>query len=289
MPVAVKSLILDVAAAANGKPIPVLTLVKIAEVFGVTGNAMRVALARLLARGLLERDERGQYRLASKRQTVMRHVASWSHVLERMQQWNECWIGVQTAGLRRSPRAALRRRRRALDFLGFRRLDIGLWIRPDNLRGGAADARERLRELGFEAQAPVFCVSDLDPETFQRALSLWDVTTLRLQYASMREALEESEKRMSLLSTEEIMVESFVLVRRVMRKLAYDPLLPDPILPGGELRGVVGELTRYYDRARGVWHRFLTEHGAPHILSPEEHVAAQPARPQRLTPAEVLS
>ncbi len=59
-----KSLILDLASTASGEPLPAQALVQVASVFGISENNVRVVLARLLARGLLERNERGWYSLA---------------------------------------------------------------------------------------------------------------------------------------------------------------------------------------------------------------------------------
>ena len=167
-----RSLILDLASTADGRALPVRGLVRIAEVFGIGENNVRVALARLLSKGLLQRDERGEYRLAPEGRAVQRHVASWTDVGSRKIAWKGDWVAVHTGGPRPS-RTAVRRRKRALGFLGFRELRPHLWIRPDNLRGGVDAVRERATELGLEASTPVFGLHGLDAETQRAALGLW--------------------------------------------------------------------------------------------------------------------
>src|SRR5439155_688366 len=124
---------------------------------------------RLPARGIVERDERGRYRVTEQAAVVQSHVRAWSRVEERTTAWNGGWIGVHTGALKRSDRRAARRRRRAFDFLGFRALDPGLWIRPDNLRGGVAEVRRQLEALGLDAAAIVFALGALDDATEARA------------------------------------------------------------------------------------------------------------------------
>src|SRR6185369_2873650 len=100
-----------------------------------------------------------------------------------------------TGALKRSDRRAARRRQRALEFLGFRELDPGLWLRPDNLRGGVAEARRQLEALGLDRGAIVFGLDALDDATDARARRLWDVTSLRQSYRTLRAAIAASVRR----------------------------------------------------------------------------------------------
>ena len=58
-----RSLILDLLSTLRRGAAPVRALVAAAGLFGIGENSLRVALARLLAAGMVERDARGQYRL----------------------------------------------------------------------------------------------------------------------------------------------------------------------------------------------------------------------------------
>ena len=163
MKLGAQALIIDLLSAVGGQPISVRALVRAAEVFGISENNLRVALARLLASGKVERNERGSYGISPEARPVQSHVAGWAEIERRMVRWEGGFIGVHTAGLEAGRRGSAKRRARALWFLGLRELVGGLWVRPDNLRDGAAGVRAALSVLGFEAAAPVFALADLRP------------------------------------------------------------------------------------------------------------------------------
>jgi phenylacetic acid degradation operon negative regulatory protein len=258
-----KSLTLDLLSTLAGGTMPVGALVEAAALFGIQENALRVALARLLAAGQVERDERGRYRLGAQAAPIDRRVTSWRRAGERVRPWDESWLGVHTAGL--APRPAerqLRRRARALRFLGFEPLAPGLAVRPDNLRGGVEAVREELRGLGLEAGALVFELGALDPATDARARGLWDVTALCGGYRQSLADLAASERSLQLASETQAMVESYLLGGRVIRQLVLDPLLPEPIVPTAERDALVEALRRYDRLGRACWAAFLERHGA---------------------------
>ena len=58
-------MILDLLATLKQGSMPVGALVEAGELFGLAANAIRVAVARLLASGEIARDERGRYRLGT--------------------------------------------------------------------------------------------------------------------------------------------------------------------------------------------------------------------------------
>ncbi len=263
-----QSLILDLLSTTRGVAFPVKALVGAAGLFAITENNVRVALARLLARGLLERNERGFYTVASGSEPVRNHVASWVRVEERMVRWRGGWIGVYTAALGRGRGVEARHRRRALDFLGFAELDPDLWIRPDNLAGGVEAVRKRSYELGLEPRAAVFAMAELDEETDKRARGLWNVAALEAGYREMRVALAASAARLPELPIEEAMAECFTLGGEALRMIAFDPLLPEPILAADERRAFVDDMRRYDHMGRGFWRRFMDAHDAPYLDSP---------------------
>ncbi len=281
-----KSLILDLASTSGRQPLSASALVQVAAVFGISENNVRVVLARLLARGLLERSKRGLYSLASDASAVQRHVGSWTHVDAKMITWRAQWVGVcvrRTKG--RS--AKLKRQRRALELLGFRALEPTLLVRPDNLRGGVCALRDRLVELGLGA-ALVFGLNEFDPITDARARQLWDVEGLDRGYRELRAELARSAEGLvdfdfcsraaprsssssapatltdsappSLSPSADVpldkaVVECFVLGGQVLRLLAYDPLLPQTIHDPAERSALVDEMRRYDRIGRTCWRR----------------------------------
>lgn len=271
-----RSLVVDLLSTLAGHAMPVRALVAAAAVFGISPESVRVALVRLMDEGTIERNERGQYRMAPGAHAVQRHVSAWSRVEERLAPWRGDWAGVHAAGVPRRDRARLRRRDRALLFLGMRELEAGLWLRPNNLRGGVTAVRDELIALGLEETTPVFAMAQLDPATESRARALWDTEALRRGYREMCAALDESAARLADLEPSRAMVESFVLGGEGIRRIVFDPLLPEPIVPARE-RGVLVETMRRYDRlGRACWRAFMREHGAPHMRAP--------LNPQSLTP-----
>ncbi len=252
-----KSLVLDLLSTLRQGAVPVRDLVRAAGLFGIAENSLRVALARLRASGLVEAPAPGRYCLGSGAAAVQSQVSSWRRLEQRVRPWKGGWIGVHTAALARGDRPALRRCARALRFLGFRELHPGLELRPDNLRLPGPDpvaaARARLHALGLEPPAPVFGVSDLDPETEARACALWDTRALRAGYRAATAELEASEARLRALPRERALVESFLVGGKGIRQLVFDPLLPEPVLPLAERRALVEALRRYDRIGRACW------------------------------------
>jgi phenylacetic acid degradation operon negative regulatory protein len=263
-----KSLVLDLLSTIGGHSMPVRALVAAAELFAIEENSLRVALARLLAIGILERDERGEYRLGSSANAVQQQVASWRRIEERARPWQGAWIGVHFSAAARGPRTEARRRERALRFLGFRELAAGLAVRPENLVGGLDDVQERLVKLGLARSVPVFVISELASELDLRARSLWDTAALVEHYRTSCRALAESEARLPDLTDEHAMVESFLLGGRVIRDLVYDPLLPEPIVPQAERRALVSAMQRYDRIGHGFWRPFFRSYRVSSLRAP---------------------
>ena len=147
VPLTPKSLILDLLSTVPQSAMPVAALVAAGHLFGISANNIRVTLARLRAAGMIDQDERGRYRLATKAAPVGKHVIAWRDIEQRVRAWDGGWIGVHTAAVQRSERRAHRHGDRALRFLGFERFDAGLHLRPDNLAGGVVAVRQQLHEL----------------------------------------------------------------------------------------------------------------------------------------------
>ncbi|HTO72039.1 MAG TPA: PaaX family transcriptional regulator [Myxococcota bacterium] len=262
-----KSTILDLLQTLHGRSLPVRALVEAGALFGLAENGMRVALARLVARGLVERDGPGRYRLAAGAQPISRRVGGWTTADLRAVRWDGAWLGALTQAAA-GDRSQRRGDARALAFLGFARLAPGLWVRPDNLRGGVAETRAALLELGLDRHVPVLRLSELDEATEARARALWDATALVAAQKQMREALEKSAARLARLAPAAAMVETFLVGGRAIRQIALDPCLPEAIAPEHERRALVAAM-REYDRAgRACWREFMRSHDAPHRAAP---------------------
>jgi phenylacetic acid degradation operon negative regulatory protein len=247
---------------------PVRVLVRAGELFGISENNVRVALARLVRAGRVERDERGQYRLGEAARALNRRVTSWANVEDRLRSWSGGWVAALTGAPPRGDRRALRASERALRLLGFRTLEPGVEIRPDNLAGGVADLRESLAELGLHPNAAVVGLGELDAERDARARTVWDGASLVEGHRQARHAVEASAERLGDLEVEQAMVESFRVGGAALRTIVLDPLLPDALVPGDERRALVAAMKDYDRMGREAWRGFLSSHGVVQLRAP---------------------
>src|SRR5512146_2805530 len=128
-----KRIVLELLSAAPDHESSSAALVACGELLGISENNVRVTLARLVAAGTLDTTGRGTYRLTTP---ITEHVTGWRELAQLVRRWG--------GGEASRDRVAARRRRRALDLLGFRPLARGLEVRPDNLAGGVPALRDRL-------------------------------------------------------------------------------------------------------------------------------------------------
>jgi phenylacetic acid degradation operon negative regulatory protein len=272
-----RSLILDLLSTLRRGSMPVRALVEAGGLLGVAEGSVRVALTRLLAEGLVERDERGSYRLGAGAQAVSERVAGWRRLEERVRPWDGAWLAVLAAApaaRRAAPasdgRAWKRGHARALRLLGFRELARGVALRPDNLAGGIEAVRAEGARLGLAPGAIVAELRGLDAVTDKRARGLWDAAALVAGYRRGVRALDTSRRRLAARAEAEAMVESFRLGGAWLRQLALDPLLPEPIVPAGERAALVEAMRRYDEAGRACWAPFLARHGVRHRRAPAD-------------------
>jgi phenylacetic acid degradation operon negative regulatory protein len=264
-----RSLILDLLGTLSRGTMPVAALIDAGRMFGFAPGSMRVALARLLQSGRVERDVRGRYRVGAAAAPIQHRVKGWRGLDGRSVAWNGEWWAVHDA---RAPRrgAAARRHERALRLLGFRRLEPGLCLRPANLQGGCAAVREELHALGLSPKALVFAARELDGVTLERARELYDVDGLRSGYLAALAELESSSARLPSHGPEDAMRESFLVGGRAIARLAVDPLLPAEIHPSRERDALVRAMRDYDQRGRESWADFLARYDVPHRKAPAD-------------------
>ncbi len=278
-----KSLIVDLLSTlprSRRGSMPVRALVASGRGFGIAENSVRVALARLHAAGTVDRDERGRYRLGARMEAMRREVASWKTRHEDVRDWNDRgWIGLITKGTERLSRRVASRRERARFLLGFRALEPHLHVRPDNLAGGVERARDRLHALDPSLQegSLVVGLAQLDTETEQRAIGLWDPAEAVAAYGRSRRRLADSEANLSALSAEEAMVETFLVGGEVLRQVALDPLLPEEIVPARSREDLVAAMRHYDKLGRRCWAGFLERFDVPHMRTPTDMRVADAA------------
>ncbi len=267
-----KSMVLDLLRVAPAPGvIPVKSLVDVGAMFAFEGNAVRVAITRLVRDGLVESDERGSYRLAPRAAPLSRIVEDWCLGDDRTRPWRGRWLAVWHP--RGGARAVRQRSRRALELLGFRDALDGTWVRPDNLVLDRAAIAARATELGLVDGAHVFVASDFASELAEQwTRSLWPVRALQRTYRSVLADLERSAARLDDMSAELAVVEAFMLGGTAIRTLALDPLLPDEINPGDARRRLHDAMLRYDAQGRTIWRSLIVDaKRAPTHLSVVTH------------------
>ncbi|GAA4409375.1 PaaX family transcriptional regulator C-terminal domain-containing protein [Quisquiliibacterium transsilvanicum] len=254
-----RNLILNLLLGAGSEPLSARSAVASCALFGIRENSVRVALVRLAASGLVEAAGRGAYRLGPNAAQLAADLATWRGAEARLSGWNGGWIAVHAGPLGRSDRAALRMRDRALGLLGMRELDRGLHLRPDNLAGGVAAARERLFKLGLEPATAVFVARGLDDARELRARALWDGAALDRGYREARRRLEDWLARADALEPEVAARESFLLGNDAIRQLVFDPLLPSPLVDADARHRFIDAVVRFDAAGQSIWKRFREE------------------------------
>lgn len=250
-----KSLVLDLLRVA-ADPQPIRGLCEIGVLFGFTDNAMRVAVTRLVGRGLLESDERGWYRLAPVATPRADFVERWRLGDRRLRTWKGEWLAVWLP--KGAPRAVRRRSLAALAWLGLREGLPGMHVRPDNLAGAADGVREQAVTLGLEPDAEMFVGRDWSQATVERwTRDLWPAVALQRRCRDASRDLERSAARLLDMPSEQAVVQSFQRGGMAIGVLATDPLLPDAIVDGAERRSLTEATLRYDALGRRVWKQFL--------------------------------
>ena len=248
-----KSLVLDLLLAADGGSLSAHEAVRCGALFDITANNVRVTLVRLGSEGLIEAAGRGSYRLGPAAQDLAGEVATWRSAEQRVRRWNGGYIAVHCAGLGRSDRAALKRRQRALQMLGFREYEGALYLRPDNIERDLDAVRKRLVTLGLDPRAPVFLASAFGPRQLTQIERLWDRKALEASYHKLQKRLHDWIERSDGLDRDIAAREAFLIGGAAIRQLVFDPLLPAPMIDVDARQAFVETVHRFDACGRKIW------------------------------------
>jgi phenylacetic acid degradation operon negative regulatory protein len=217
---------------------------------------MRVAVARLVKKGVLKQHGRGVYQLGNRGDILHRRVQAWHRVEEQLTEWNGRWLGVLSGHLMRSDKSALRSRERALRLKGFAAAAPGLAVRPANLRPTLAEVRSELLDLGLDREALVVGIDAADPDQPFDPAALWDTAGLEKRYRSHIEGLAASVARLPDLDVQSAARETLLLGRAVMRDVLVDPLLPEALIDAASRRRMIAAMVDYDVRGKACWRAF---------------------------------
>lgn len=255
-------LLLRLLTAADNNTLTAAEAVLAGSVFGMTENSIRVTIARLTQADLAEAIGPATYRIGPEAQKLGVDVASWHTLDKRIVKSDGSWIAVATGGLPRSDRKVLRARARALSLLGFRELDKGLYLRPNNLLGGINVVRQRLLDLGLGKEAAVFRACDFDNFREKEALVLWSDMQLEKNYEEMSKRLNNWLERMEELPYDVALREVFILGDAGIRSVIFDPLLPAPLVDEDARKHYFSTVQCFIDEGRRLWLTFFKEANA---------------------------
>jgi len=247
-----KHLILNLLMEAES-PISSQSFIRICGLFEISENSARVTLARLSADGMLASPKRGLYSLGEHASTLAEDLAQWRGLEKKVVPWAGDWAAVFIGALGRADRTALRRRDRILQLAGYRELESGLMLRPNNMVGGVAQQRSRLYRLGLEQEALVVNIAELSDHAYGRAISLWNSAELQRQYQQGCEEMEQWIASAGNLEPQVAAKESFLLGDKILRLIAYDPMLPADMIDRAARRNYIDTMIRYDQIGKEIW------------------------------------
>jgi phenylacetic acid degradation operon negative regulatory protein len=210
-PLTARSVILSVLLGTHPPLLPVRSLVRTAELFGISEGTARVALSRLVAEGEVV-TESGRYRL-SERLIVRQHRQDEGRT-PVTRPWRGSWemavANPDVGGA--SGRVALGAE---LARLHLAELRSGVWLRPANLRREWPDSVAR-RTWRFEARP-----AGRPGGARALAAGLWALDAWAVRAEALLEARNFDGQP----------AHRFVVAAAILRHLQEDPLLPASLLP----------------------------------------------------------
>ncbi|MFG2222907.1 PaaX family transcriptional regulator C-terminal domain-containing protein [Streptomyces sp. NPDC048644] len=209
-PLTARSIVLSTLLGHHPPQLPARVLVRVGELFGIAEGTVRVALSRMVAAGDLRHGDDG-YGLTAR--LLERQARQDESRTPRTLPWDGGWeIAVVTA--ERRPAADRTALRQAMAGLRLAELREGSWLRPANL--------ERTRPQAAAEQCTWLSgTPDEDPAAL--AARLWDLDGWAARAEALAAALDRAAGP----------AERFTVAAAALRHLLADPLLPEPLLPGG--------------------------------------------------------
>jgi phenylacetic acid degradation operon negative regulatory protein len=259
MKINARHLILDLLLAAQDHSLLAREAILACQLFGISENSVRVALARLSADGLIRASGRGRYQIGPAGVNLFNDVTAWRNRDQKMREWNGRYLAIFTSHLGRSDRTALRHRERALNMLGFFPLEQGLFVRPDNIEASSEAVNTRLQSLGLEPEAIMLEVAQLDESRQQQLLKAWQTERLNKQYVSLKNELTTWMNQAAELDFEQAARESFLIGHDAIRAVIYDPLLPDQFIDKAARKAFFNTVQEYDKTGREIWQRLYQD------------------------------
>lgn len=248
------NIILDLLRTYGQRGTDVQDIASIGNLFGFSDNQIRVTLSRLVSRGIVEKRQRGHYRLCQVTDPVNDFAERWREGEARVKAWpGDIWLCVHIAGAELPVTRTEAKAKWALTNYGFIAVDATFWIRPDNLSTPANALKQQLLTLGLPASAIMIENARLDSSLTQMWLESFDTAAIETRYGNMNELLEGSFIRLPQLPVTQAKKESFELGGRAIQIMAKDPLLPETQLSPATRQQLWQTMCRYDEAGRRIW------------------------------------
>ena len=246
------------------------------KMFGVSDNAIRVNLSRLTAKGVIDKLDRGHYRISQQSTPLNDFVEEWRLGEKRRKSWKKnSWLClVMDNNLSGECQ-------RNIGYFGFRKIQPGLWVRPDNLKLESTDLLKRLRNIGIPSDVILLAASQFAEDNAEQWFGFFNIEQLDQQYADMNQKLHNSLAKLANQTNDAAKKETFLLGGAAIQMLIKDPLIPEQI-QAPAMREALWQTMLEYDKCgRDIWAAQLKD--APSIIPTSNDSAFNSNRRTQLT------
>ncbi|MBL4673184.1 MAG: hypothetical protein JKX81_13085 [Arenicella sp.] len=234
-------------------------LIKAGELFEIEATTIRMSVSRLIKDGLIASIKRGVYQTGKNAEKLNSEIRSWRTASKKTKHWNGDWLMALTGHLGRTNKTRLQSMIRALQMYGFVEIEVGVWIRPANLRQNLNQLNSSLVDIGLDSRAYLVNVSQVAPvERQEKWHSNWPVAELTSGYEEIINRLEISLSRLKNMSSQDAARESLVVGESAIRLINLDPLLPKEIIDTAQFRKLVRTMIAYDKVGHIYWQTFLS-------------------------------
>ena len=218
-----RHLVLDLLYASKNHQITVKRMLCAGKLLGITENAIRVAITRLVQDQFIYCLTRGLYAMTYKKfnsdEGLLKNPDMYLSTT-----WDSSFILVSTSRLGRTDRSALAKREKALSYYGFQSIEPALYIRPNNLSPSIFELKRLMVAFGLEATAQFFKVSQV--ESVRKVRDLWDTEALIAGYHQASKSIEQWMAQAESIDLFTAAHTSFFVGKATILTLRHDPLLP---------------------------------------------------------------
>jgi len=239
--------------AGKGRKVKAAHMVLACSLFGVSENSARVAMARLVAEGLLKSAGRGVYMLGKEAVYTGQDIQSWSNRLTATCAWNGNFYAVFTNHLGRSNRKQLQTRDKALVLMGFREFEQGLFVRPANLTMGLNGVLQKLQAQGVEKECLAFEMLPSGDTQTKAIQKLWEIRKLEKHYASHSKKLNDWMQGYSRMKLEKAARDAYLVGSQAIYEVRRDPLLPEEWIDAAARQQFFESVLRFDETGTRVW------------------------------------